>query len=242
MSGIGPNLLVPPGLSDIEGCACRSTGVSTLEIGRGRVRSLDGALSIIVGGPLDVDVTVVGAGGRDAGAEAADAWYAVYVIADSTGVNGPAGLMSTSFTIIGVTMPAGYDKIRRVGAVRNRGGDFVAFRQDQGGGVKWTRYLNLNTDRAVLVGGAAVVNTVIDCSEFVPPGNFVASFQAGQNGTVDVSFSDNSAVLMPLFTVGSGQTFVFESRLTGLRELVYANAGVGGNVDVILIAYQDVLQ
>jgi len=70
-------------------------------------------------GTLTADITVSGAGGLDTGSEAANTWYAVYVIGDSTGINTPNTLISVSFT--SPTLPSGYDKFRRVGWVRNNG-------------------------------------------------------------------------------------------------------------------------
>jgi len=67
------------------------------------------------------NITTAGAGGLDAGggALAANTWYALYVIYDSTG-SLTAGMFSTNF-VKPVTMPGTYDKYRRVGFVRTDG-------------------------------------------------------------------------------------------------------------------------
>ena len=65
--------------------------------------------------------------GLDAGAEAADTWYYIYVIYDSTD-GSIAGLLSVSDTA--PTLPGTYDKKRLVGVVRNdSSSDFIAFLQ-----------------------------------------------------------------------------------------------------------------
>lgn len=96
------------------------------------------------------DLAVAGAGGLDTGAEAGDTWYYVYVIVgddtgavlDSTANNQQPPcwrrgarvnvLLSTSSTA--PTVPSGFTRFRRVGAVRNNssggGDDTVAFVQD----------------------------------------------------------------------------------------------------------------
>jgi len=65
---------------------------------------------------LSLSLASTGANGRDGGSEAANTWYAVYVIYNPT-TNTVAGLLSTSAT--SPTLPSGYIFFRRVGWVRN---------------------------------------------------------------------------------------------------------------------------
>lgn len=82
---------------------------------------LAGSVSVIA------DIAVAGTNGLDAGAEAASTWYAVWLIYNPSTTT-VAALLSTSFSA--PTMPAGYTKKRRVGAVRNTStSNFVPFMQ-----------------------------------------------------------------------------------------------------------------
>lgn len=73
-----------------------------------------------------IDITVVGANGRDAGSEASSTWYFVFAIAKADGTQ--AGLLSASSTA--PTMPSGYTFKALEGAVRNdSGSNFIPFRQ-----------------------------------------------------------------------------------------------------------------
>lgn len=66
---------------------------------------------------LTVDLTVSGENGLDDSSETLSTWYYVWVIADATGT--VAGLLSTSSSIGGVTLPSGYAYAAMVGVVRN---------------------------------------------------------------------------------------------------------------------------
>lgn len=60
-------------------------------------------------------------------------WYYLYIIADSTGINATAGLLSTAIDAPfgpGPTLPPGYDLTRRVGTVKTDGaGAFLEVRK-----------------------------------------------------------------------------------------------------------------
>lgn len=74
-------------------------------------------------------ITTSGANGLDTGAEAANTWYAIFVIANADGTTVGA-LLSTSLT---PTLPGGYTQYRRVGWVRNNASsNFLHFYQESG--------------------------------------------------------------------------------------------------------------
>lgn len=79
---------------------------------------------------LTADVSAPGANGLDAGSEAADTFYYIYVILKS-GDGTVASLLSLSPTA--PTMPSGYDYKALVGAVRNdNSSNFIPFRKENG--------------------------------------------------------------------------------------------------------------
>jgi hypothetical protein len=110
--------------SYISGFQCKFKTVAQVEVGVGEARDDLDDYDLITAAVLTVDITV----DLDTGAEAADTWYGIFVIGDSTNQNAVKGLLSTSYD--NPTMPAGYDRFRRVGWVRNNGSsDFIVFEQ-----------------------------------------------------------------------------------------------------------------
>ena len=107
------------------------------------------------------DITVAGANGLDTGAEAANTWYALYVIAgdgggtvfDSTANNlqppnhrratRQATLLSLSATA--PTLPSGYTRFRRIGWVRNNNNSDLFRFYDLGDWIVWNESFKDNT-------------------------------------------------------------------------------------------------
>lgn len=100
---------------------------ATVRIIPGQRLSSDDSTIMEWGVNLNIDITSSGVGGLDAGVEANNTWYYVYVIYNPT-TNTYNGLLSTSSTT--PTLPAGYTKYRRVGSIRNDGSsDIIRFTQ-----------------------------------------------------------------------------------------------------------------
>lgn len=115
---------------------------------------------------LTVNIAAAGANGRDAGSEAANTWYSIWVI---RGTSGTAGLLSTSAT--SPTMPAGYTKKRRVGWVRNNGAsNFLKFYQTNNWWCLDARQTVLSTT------SPATSYTDINCNSAAPPTASMVSF------------------------------------------------------------------
>jgi len=115
-----------------------------------------------------VDITVSGAGGLDTGAEAANTWYYVWAIAKEDFT--VSSLLSLSSTT--PTMPSGYTKKRRVGAIRNNASsNFLEITQDG----SWVSYW-LGGNLSVLVGGRATSSTDVDCSTYIPTTSRLGTF------------------------------------------------------------------
>lgn len=95
------------------------------------ILSEDGTAQITHGSALTADITVAGAGGLDQGTESSAVWYAVLVIADSTGVTDPTLLLvsETNWNADTEIIPTGYDIQRRVGWVKNSSSNFLLFNQ-----------------------------------------------------------------------------------------------------------------
>lgn len=123
---------------------------------------------------LNVDITASGVNGLDAGSEAANTWYYLYLIKHNT--NGTvAGLFSTNPTA--PTMPSGYTHRRLIGAVRNNNSsNFLQGRCRQWGGgqltfvpdVQHQHSQNLAAGNLIATALAATSYTDLDCSSQVP--------------------------------------------------------------------------
>lgn len=160
---VAPNRF-PPG--HLEGLGVSFNTVATVDIAIGSARDKDNNGDIIVGSTLTANLGGAGANGLDTGSEAASTWYALYVIADSTGVNPIASLLSVSFTA--PTLPAGYDRQRRVGAVKNSSGSdlhkFIVRGTGRTRQVQWDNY----PDFEILTSGSATTDTTVSASAGMP--------------------------------------------------------------------------
>ncbi len=114
LPNLNPVSSLPPNY--ISGCPLSWVSGTTLSVGNGSLIDSTNIIGINVDAPISLDISTVGAGGLDTGTVASDTWYYTFVIADSTGVNGPDGLISLSPT--SPTLPTGYDVFRRVGSAR----------------------------------------------------------------------------------------------------------------------------
>lgn len=226
----------------VRGFITSWTSVSSVTIGMGDCRSSDNLTDIVLSAPVVVDITVVGAGGLDTGAEAANTWYYAHVIADSTGANPTRGLLSAS--AMAPILPSGYDRSRRVGSVRNTAAsNFRQFATAGFGGERSVQYTDAISNRQGLVGGAAVVVTAVACGGFIPPTSRVGSFQYAQRGTVDASLYDDpaNALAVAQRTLIPGALAADRIRTSAAREIGYANAAAGGLVDIWVTGYDESL-
>jgi hypothetical protein len=131
-----------------------------VDITDGVVGSDDGAAIMEVTSTLTVDLTASGANGLDTGSEAANTWYYLWLIMNTT-TDTVAGLWSTSAS--NPTLPSGYDKKRLISAIRNNSGSNLYYIHQQDRKVrKWTY------DTALSV-GTATSWTAVNLGNFVPP-------------------------------------------------------------------------
>lgn len=160
----GPGAILPTGAVDDLAIAWLSN--NTVQVAAGRARSDDDTVDIVLAAPVTADIANVGVvNGLDVGAEAADTWYAIWVISDSTGVAPSGSLLSASFTA--PTLPAGYNKKRRIGCVRNTGTAFARFFQRGSGRTRRITYDRIPV--AQLTNGSALAFTAVSLAAAVPP-------------------------------------------------------------------------
>lgn len=143
--------------------------VTTVTVSVGNARSDDDTFNIILASSTDAVITVSGAGGLDTGVEAGNTFYSVWVIGDSAGVNATDTLLSVS--VSSPTLPAGYDKQRLVGWVRNNASS--DFRQFSSSGIGRVRHIVNEVEEAELSirdGAGSTTFVTESLAAFVPPG------------------------------------------------------------------------
>ena len=205
-----PGVSVDDALAIVETAAstrmsgARAVWVSASQVGIGEAGKLsvvsdfegDGPIAWV--GQLIADLTSSGAGGLDTGTEAPDTWYAVYVIADSSGTNPVAAMLSETYDSE-PTMPSGYDMHRLIWFVRNDSAeDLLEFYQTGRNETRRCWWDQPSEDLKVLDSGNATTYTSIDCSSLMPPlaelGVFQSRFMTGTGGQ---SSNQDKALLRP---------------------------------------------
>lgn len=152
----------------LEGFQITDATTSSKSVSAGSCRSDDDTLDIVSSGTLTPSIASSGANGLDTGSEAADTWYSIWVIADSNGVNPVASLLSVSETA--PTFPAGYDKKRRVGWVRNNGSsNFYDYFSQHTGRDRLFLWGEEEFTLEILTNGSATSWSTVSLDEFVPP-------------------------------------------------------------------------
>lgn len=212
-----------------------------------------GARSIAWKGVLNANITVTGPGGLQTGSvEAANTWYKVLVIADSTGVNAVSALLVPEGTAFS---QAGYDIFRRVGYVRNNGSSaFFKFGQ---GGASPVRFILYDEDFATLTAlldGAATVPTAVSLASFVPPiGRAEVSLGLGFRTTGGAATDQfllrpsGATTTSPVTRVAPGALIAQKMRqmadmfTDGSQQIEYAVSNAADRADIAVAGYYDEL-
>ena len=194
---------------------------------------------------LTVTLSTPGAGGLDNGVEAANTWYYVFVIADGGGTNAVNTLASTNPT--SPVMPAGYNKKRLIGAMRNdASSDLLDFRCQDHGRDRWYLWEEDWTVTNVLTNGSAIVFTSVSCGTLVPVSiTTTARFNANADSTTLKDFCQfrrgGSTIANPpvLLVPGNGDSsldWVMETDSSGNIE--YRNNVAIMDTDVRVLGFQ----
>ena len=172
---------------------------------------------------LTADITVSGANGLDTGSEASSTWYYAYVI-NNRRTRATASLLSLSDT--SPTLPSGYDRYRRVGAVyNNASSNFREFRQEGSG-----KYRTILYDEAgnVLTGGTATTWTDVDLSGAIPASSSLATIEAE---------ASSAGSVCRIHLRGDGITSIHQHQVRGYN-LVRCALQIGTNRTNRRIEYQ----
>jgi hypothetical protein len=225
---------------DVAGLVPAWTSGTTVTIGAGKARDSADSMTITLAAPQLVNAAVVGANGIDAGALANNNWYYLFVIADSTGVLPTAGLISLQTGA--PAMPVGYDTRRRIGSMRTDGA--ASFRNFQVDGTQRhhsVQFRDALNNRQRLTGGNATVVTLVGLGQAVPATANFARLQVQQRGTVTASLYDDPTQTIgnPQRTIPAGGCYCDVIRVSGARDMAYANAAAGGLLDIWVTGYEE---
>lgn len=158
-------LTIQPGI-------CRDS-TNTIDINLGNF--LGANPNVAAGVVTTLNGAVKGINGLDTGTLANNTWYAVYVIADQSGFNLPATILSTNFTQPGLPFPSsnpaiypsGYSSWKRIGvALTNNVAQFSLFYQT---GIGGGRSYQWDAPILALTSGTATTFTAVNLSVGVPP-------------------------------------------------------------------------
>jgi hypothetical protein len=199
-------------------------------------------------GFVSASLAASGAGGLDTGSEDNNTWYAVLVIADTSGAN-PVTLLLTK-TPDSPTMPSGYDVYRRVWWVRNDNlYNIKKFEEIRTGKA---RVCGMDVERPTmqpLSGGNATTYTSVDLGPYMPPGSRlfygIYAFDA-QTATDEFRVRPTgSTVSVPCTTFAIGQTaptaigtFVVQC-VCPTRYIDYEVDRSNDSLDIYICAYED---
>jgi hypothetical protein len=236
----------------ITGLGLRRVDNSHVEIATGACRDDADSFDVRAASLITVDVAASGVNGRDAGSEAANTWYSVWIIADSNGVNPVAGLLSTSSTT--PTLPAGYNKKRRLGWTRNNGSsNFMLWQQviQSGNARKYLYDAEAAANVEVLTAGSATAYTTVNCSSFVPPTSTLAEMivrHLTNNDNKWTAWVPNGVTeATPAMRIFSGADLLnsndvsvaFQLRTDTLQRVQYKNNASGGSTTAWVYGFVD---
>lgn len=243
--------LTPLPTGYMNGLVLNRLSTNVVEASVGSCRSSDDTFNIVTTGLITASLSAAGANGLDTGVEAASTWYHFYVIADSTGVNPPAGLWSLSATA--PTMPVGYDKRRRLGAWRNNASSNLlnAFMMTTGRS-RLFLYDEEDTALIVLSGGTSTAFALVLLGALVPPtsqlvdllvalntnaaGNNVAIKHGLSTVTVPAAKVYGPALALSTAINASAQLRV---RTDASQQIAYRNTAATDDTSIWVLGYQE---
>jgi hypothetical protein len=218
-----------PFLLNIDGLNLAWATGTTITVAAGQCSNSTGVNQMILAAAVTIDGAVTGANGLDTGALGNSLFYAVHLIADSTGYNATAALLSLSVTA--PTLPAGYDMFRRLGYVLTSGAGAILDFTQRGNGVNRDMFYgaSIATD---ITAGASATFAAVDASASVPP--------LGKEAYVKVALTADAGATrtMALRDGGSssaaGQTYLSSPASTVTTGMVMCPCGASGDMDYLV--------
>ena len=233
------NPIVNERISYINSLQVSFSSVTTLSVTSGQCSDDNDIIDMKLSSAVILNAAINGANGLDTGSLANNLWYYVYVIADSSGKQSTAVILSLSATA--PTLPSGYDSKRQIDYWRSNGSAQFILAYNSGIGSYRKKYWDSTI--LVLTGGAATVLTTIDLDLAVPPVDLLpvrleVEFEANVAGD-SVSFAVEGSTSTSLPSLNGlvvllrqkGQLEVL-SKLATTAKIQYINSAASGDVNV----------
>lgn len=210
---------------------------SRVTIGAGICRDASQAVFMDFTSTLTVDLSASGAGGLDTGTEAANTWYYVWLIRNST-TGGVSGLFSTSN--LAPTLPSGYDKKRLLPiAVKNdASSNLIPYTLGSG----WPSRPEVIFDASLTTGGptqvlnAGTANTYTDVSlaAYVPPISRLARLSVAGSGSNSNNYKTKGANFEVSYGLSGANTLYDDLLLipTDSAQTIQYKCGTGASSSV----------
>lgn len=139
---------------------------TTLSMAAGHARDSTNVSSMELDSAVTLNAAVVGANGIDTGSLTTNAWYAIYIIGDSSQLRDVAGLISLASNSE-PTLPYGYDMYQRVDYKLTDGSSEFLIDYSYGNDTHHYKYFDATISE--LSGGNDTSFTAIDLASSVPP-------------------------------------------------------------------------
>ncbi|MBI5488303.1 MAG: hypothetical protein HY905_13300 [Deltaproteobacteria bacterium] len=211
---------------------------SQVTVRSGRCRDKDDTMNIVLAAADTASMAT--AADRDFGSESADTWYWVWIIADSTDSNTPRAFLSTSRTA--PTYPAGFDRGRLLGAVRNDSSSNLWPMQQSG-----RSQIEAHSAQGTFYTADPTPTswTPIGLSGTVPPGTewMTIRIQHFSSTNVNIDFRDPDLPSMvgPTWRSEPGPAYVFPVPVggaAGSERLEFLRSDAGSNLNLALLSYE----
>lgn len=224
----------------LDGMLVSTASIFEVGVTAGECRSDDDTFNIVIAAPLVADLTASGANGLDTGVEAANTWYHVFVIGDSSELSTPATILSLSPT--SPTLPVPYDKQRYVGSVRNNSlSNLYSFLGESTGRDRLFMWQEPETTLEVLTNGSATSWATVSLAEFIPVTTQQGMVAVNTTGTSDLNehftqlrrtgslLASNSHRAYAGGGVGSAEFFMMTN---GIQQVDYENSAGANDTDI----------
>jgi len=223
---INPDMIQNAQLSfvSVSSVASGTTGKTSVVRDTTNVRNITWSNKLTATLPTDLDT----------GTEAADTWYAVHVIDDTTDTNPVKLLLSTSQTA--PVLPVGYDVFRRVGWCRNDGSSNIRSFFEYGDSLDRQRFYDVNAANLVVLnnGNDSTFNDIA-LSSFIPPNAEVAILSADVKNK-DLFMRTNGSAEAPILITANRER-QFQLKTDAAQVVEYRVAQSSGSATIYCLGY-----
>lgn len=228
-----------------------------IDCGPGQARDSNNQVDIVVGnyygdggGTVNqttyINSAILGPGGLDSGVVADSTMYTLYAISDSSGVNIPAMIMSTSTS--NPLMPKGFDSFRKIGnwATDGSANFYKGYYSNVNGNS--TRLFYYDAPQSVLSGGTSSTLANVSLAPFVPARNNIGvwlsySYVPGTAGNT-FKLQPGNGTGTPITITGqvatvamTGQVFILAQNVSSKPVINYQVIS-GDSVSISVLAYE----